>query len=296
MVTRVAFLGIGWFLLRRCWRLIENTARPLCECVIGVIVDMCASCGATRQEASQRYCGQCGQTLPMPAQAAFPAPKVGDAEAPVGERAPSAEAPGNPGADPGPAGSRPRLRFPLVAVLMVLVLGVAVWGLVRGRQTAEPEGMAPVPTTFGDIIAGPEAGLVFVGAAQEPTSLDDPNGPGQLGTYRYQQPPAKAAPDGQVTVAVVSAASIAKGQDQSNGIITDVESPEGAKCVRFKKDSDEFYSCFVDYGKGWVILTSSPPNLTGYGVRDDLNQLTNIAESVKKQNAFERAVQTHANM
>ena len=75
-----------------------------------------------------------------------------------------------------------------------------------------------------------------------------------------------------------------------------VDSPEdGIECWRYP-DPDGSYDCAVEYGNGWLLTAAAKPGLTGDREDQDLNALTAIVKSIKENNAFDRAVQTHANM
>ena len=70
---------------------------------------------------------------------------------------------------------------------------------------------------------------------------------------------------------------------------------EGVQCWRYSGESAAD-DCYLEYGNGWLITADSVPGLTGNGTEQDLKVLAAVLASVKANNPFEQAVQTHANM
>ncbi len=97
-------------------------------------------------------------------------------------------------------------------------------------------------------------------------------------------------------VAIGSARRYAEALEQGEK----VDSPFGSEmtCRKLPGDTDlaAHYACRLEYGNGWVISTYGDVGLTGEGQYEDLRVIAGVAQVVKDNNAFERAVQNHATM
>lgn len=179
-------------------------------------------------------------------------------------------------------------------LLAALVLGVVGWTVVGGRLPAEPQGLAPIPTAFADVDDPSAPGVrALVGTAQSP--IDNPDyadGPGRVATYRYKGVFDAPTPDGEVEVTVFSGRELARiHQDVGE----QVDSPvDGVECWSYP--DPKAYSCFVEYGNGWLLTADAPPGLALGSSSADLSVLAAVVNSVKAGNPFEEAVATHAGM
>ena len=166
--------------------------------------------------------------------------------------------------------------------------------MLAGRLPDEPIGLAPIPTTFADVMDPSNPGMQsFAGTAEDPIANPDYDyGPGVVAHYRYTTVFDAPTPQGEVEVTVFSARELA---DIRKSVGEQVDSPvDGVECWSYS--NPKVYDCNIDYGNGWLLTASAPPGLTETTRTNDLYALAAILQSVKANNAFDRAVQTHANM
>ena len=207
-----------------------------------------------------------------------------------------------------PPRSRGRVLMVVAVVLGVVVAGAVVWQLFFALPP-EPQGLAPIPTTFPDVVDGLNARLTVQGEPVEVSNPDADTGPGHVAVYRFAQLTDEAEammqrvtgederiPGAEIGVAIGSARRYAEALEQGEK----VDSPFGSEmtCRKLPGDTDlaAHYACRLEYGNGWVISTYGDVGLTGEGQYEDLRVIAGVAQVVKDNNAFERAVQNHATM